>query len=323
MRVSLPLATLTAVVALLAGAGTAAAQPLPQQSSPERAPTPTERSRETVEPVQPPIPEEQPADEGALYQEPQPGPAQARRAEPSGEMFQDQSDLPDAVLPEPAPATVPPPEEQAREELREREAASDVDQLTSPDNTVTMRDPVSPEDAARAEGMTGLTVQPEPAPQPDRTAADPVPLPDVPEAAVKALKDEGVTGIDVPPGVGEPPQPGQPPQGQPPQGEPAQAGQPATANASWTAVIGRTVRDLDGQEVGRIEDLLVSDTGALTHALVQTGDRMLALPWSDLQTGRQGPEVYVSARKDTLLSDRAFAYEDEAEAAVRPPPGER
>ncbi|WP_119677442.1 hypothetical protein [Indioceanicola profundi] len=69
---------------------------------------------------------------------------------------------------------------------------------------------------------TGGQPQPMPAPQGQQ---DPVPLPDVPEAVAEELRENNVQGVQIPPEVGQPPNPqGNPPQNKPAQGNPPPAG---------------------------------------------------------------------------------------------------
>ncbi len=305
--------------------------------------------------------------------------------------------VPGGLAPAEPAGAIDTPEQQAGQELRESQIGADVDRLTGTADTVTMQDPtVAPEEGASAvpqagpgqvrvpdpaippgqavggdtpSGM-GMTVQGrqgEPGqagPQGGQPSAggsnrpDPVPLPDVPEAVVESLERQGVTDIEVPPTVGQPPradgasQGGQGANPQPagqaggedvaiPQGnlrpeatdpdrEPYPGQAPAarrpTTDPSVMAggVLGREVRDFEGQSVGEITDLLIDPgTGGVSHAVIEADGRRIAVPWRELSATRLDRELIVTIPQRDLMRDPAYAYGTEAEAAVRGGAAER
>jgi len=176
---------------------------------------------------------------------------------------------------------------------------------------------------------------------------DPVPLPDVPEAVVEKLDEEqALDGVEVPrqlrqsmqEGPYRPPNENQPEirSGErsgapvadiddgrelPPEATDADReyypGQPAAARRGDTdgaitsgGLIGASVRDIEGNEIGTIEDLLLGDRG-ISHAVIaleEGGGQRVAVPWRDLNANVLNRDVQVSIPMSDLIGSPDYAY---------------
>lgn len=66
-----------------------------------------------------------------------------------------------------------------------------------------------------------------------------------------------------------------------------------------TRIIGTDVRNLQGQKIGDVKDIVLDDRGGVAYAVVSTGgflgmgDRLHAVPWQSLQLHATGKDHYV------------------------------
>jgi len=111
--------------------------------------------------------------------------------------------------------------------------------------------------------------------------------------------------------------------------EPAASQKPTTAAAntqakSWSNkadmenLIGRTVENANGDNVGEIEAVNVDSSGKISSVIVSVGgflgvgEKDVALAWSDLNVQENGKKVTTAMTKDQLKSVGAYSYRDPA-----------
>ncbi len=88
-------------------------------------------------------------------------------------------------------------------------------------------------------------------------------------------------------------------------------------------IVGSSVRDADGKDIGQVEDLMVSSDGKIESAIVSVGcvlgvgGRQVKVPFDSLELKRDASNpdtVYAQASRQTLES--APAYEESTRAAA-------
>jgi sporulation protein YlmC with PRC-barrel domain len=97
-------------------------------------------------------------------------------------------------------------------------------------------------------------------------------------------------------------------------------------------LIGSQVKDKAGQDIGKIEDLLVERDGRITHAvlsfggLLGVGDRLYVVPWSTMRVERRDKDnvtvMLDNVKKEELekaprYTERAARYPQEPAASTR------
>ena len=81
-------------------------------------------------------------------------------------------------------------------------------------------------------------------------------------------------------------------------------------------IIDQTVKSAQGQELGEVDDLIMSRIGKITKEILQVGgflgigDRLVAVPFKPLQIGEKGDIVY-NITKQQLESHPVFNYRNE------------
>lgn len=72
-------------------------------------------------------------------------------------------------------------------------------------------------------------------------------------------------------------------------------------------IVGSSVRSSDGQEIGKIKQLLVNpEDGELTYAVVAHGgilgfgEEFLAIPWADVEVGGDAKQVVLTVDREVL-----------------------
>lgn len=107
--------------------------------------------------------------------------------------------------------------------------------------------------------------------------------------------------------------------------------QPAWSNPDRAVragtVIGVPVQDMQGNTIGKIDDLMVGRDGKVSHALVAIGPlpgltgRKIVVPWSDVRfataeerSRKAAPHRRTVVRLDDRVLDRALRYEPERDA---------
>ena len=78
-------------------------------------------------------------------------------------------------------------------------------------------------------------------------------------------------------------------------------------------VIGDRVRNMDGEDVGKIEDLVIDpEEGRIAYAVLSfggvlgMGDKYFAIPWHSLRPGSDEKEFMVDIDKDRLKNAPGF-----------------
>ena len=82
---------------------------------------------------------------------------------------------------------------------------------------------------------------------------------------------------------------------------------------SSTALVGSTVKDLQGEKVGEIRELMIEpQNGHIAYAVVSSGGVLgmgkkdLAVPWETFKVGLQKDELIVEIDKDKLQSAQPY-----------------
>jgi sporulation protein YlmC with PRC-barrel domain len=81
-----------------------------------------------------------------------------------------------------------------------------------------------------------------------------------------------------------------------------------------TDLLDRKVRNTQGDDVGKVEDLILMNNGRIAHVIVSVGgfmgigDRLVALPFSELRLG-EGDHFVADLSKDQLKNRQEFKYE--------------
>jgi hypothetical protein len=79
-----------------------------------------------------------------------------------------------------------------------------------------------------------------------------------------------------------------------------------------SSVVGSGVKDLDGKDAGKIEDLLVDYKGNVAYAIVSfggflgVGDKLFAVPWNAVILDREKRTVHVDVTKEALERSPSF-----------------
>lgn len=81
-------------------------------------------------------------------------------------------------------------------------------------------------------------------------------------------------------------------------------------------LIGRDIHNAEDDEIGEIDDLIVSRDGDKVMAILSLGgfmdlgSRLVAIPYEDLRVTRDGKSIYYNATTDELKGRSAFSYAD-------------
>ncbi|MCW5735497.1 MAG: PRC-barrel domain-containing protein [Enhydrobacter sp.] len=81
-------------------------------------------------------------------------------------------------------------------------------------------------------------------------------------------------------------------------------------------LIGRNVKNLDGDTIGEIESVYISADGTVDSVMVGVGgflgigEREVRLAWKDLQIAENGEKVTVNTTKDQLKAMAPYTYKD-------------
>jgi hypothetical protein len=79
-----------------------------------------------------------------------------------------------------------------------------------------------------------------------------------------------------------------------------------------STVIGSSVKDLNGKDAGKIEDLLLESDGDVEYAIVSfggflgVGDTLYAVPWDAVIVDRENRTVLLDVKKETLERAPSF-----------------
>jgi sporulation protein YlmC with PRC-barrel domain len=79
-----------------------------------------------------------------------------------------------------------------------------------------------------------------------------------------------------------------------------------------SAVVGSSVKDLNGKDAGKVEDLLLEPDGDVEYAVISfggflgVGDKLYAVPWSAVVVDRSERTVHVDVKKETLERSPSF-----------------
>jgi hypothetical protein len=80
-----------------------------------------------------------------------------------------------------------------------------------------------------------------------------------------------------------------------------------------SSVVGSSVKDLTGQDAGKIEDLLVDHKGRVAYAVVSfggflgVGDKLFAVPWDAVVLDRENRVVQIDVTKEALSRTPSFS----------------
>jgi len=91
---------------------------------------------------------------------------------------------------------------------------------------------------------------------------------------------------------------------------------PGPHAADTKKLIGRNVRNADGDTVGEIKSVFISSEGAVDSVMVGVGgflgvgEREVQLAWKDLQIADNGEKVTVNMTKDQLKAMAPYSYKD-------------
>ena len=72
-------------------------------------------------------------------------------------------------------------------------------------------------------------------------------------------------------------------------------------------ILGKKVISQKGEDLGKIEDIMLSKEGCLDYIVLApggwlgTGDRLIPIPWKAVKTGAQADTMIVNMDKDQLL----------------------
>jgi uncharacterized protein YjbJ (UPF0337 family)/sporulation protein YlmC with PRC-barrel domain len=81
-------------------------------------------------------------------------------------------------------------------------------------------------------------------------------------------------------------------------------------------IIGRDVRNSQNEEVGEVDDLIISPKDNVVQAVIAVGgvlgigEKLVAVPYEDLRVGAKGQDVYYDVTKDQLKSMQEFKYRE-------------
>jgi sporulation protein YlmC with PRC-barrel domain len=100
---------------------------------------------------------------------------------------------------------------------------------------------------------------------------------------------------------------------------------PTIAGRMPQDVVGWTVRDSAGEEVGEVRDFVTEqDTAAIQSLVVSRsrllglGEKLVTVPWDRVKVGPQGNELVVSLNKDEMDDAPDFEYGAEAKTVIGP-----
>ena len=92
-------------------------------------------------------------------------------------------------------------------------------------------------------------------------------------------------------------------------------GEPEALSAS--KMIGSRVVNHDGEDVGKIQDVMIDpDSGRVTYAILSfggflgMGDKLFAIPWPSLRRDVDGRQFLLHVHKDRLRNAPGFARND-------------
>ena len=94
-------------------------------------------------------------------------------------------------------------------------------------------------------------------------------------------------------------------------------------------LIGRDIHNADNDEIGEIDDLIVSRDGDKVMAIVSLGgffdlgSKLVAIPYQDLRVTKDGKRVYYNATKAELEARSEFTYADSEHPAKAKPAHEK
>ena len=77
-------------------------------------------------------------------------------------------------------------------------------------------------------------------------------------------------------------------------------------------MVGSSVKDLNGKDAGKIEDLLLEHDGDVAYAIVSfggflgVGDKLFAVPWNAVILDRDNRTVHIDVKKETLERSPSF-----------------
>jgi sporulation protein YlmC with PRC-barrel domain len=128
-----------------------------------------------------------------------------------------------------------------------------------------------------------------------------------------------------------PPSPTPAPPPAPPPAEAKKPPPPAPAAISKIAasgILGRKVLGPDGQEIGRVVDVLVDASGSSRAAVIDfggfmgVGSRRIAVDWSDLSFPPAGSsaDIRLDLTADQIKNAPAYTGEEKAASVAEPPP---
>lgn len=98
-------------------------------------------------------------------------------------------------------------------------------------------------------------------------------------------------------------------------------GQEGNYKLRATDLIGRDIRNAADDEIGQIDDLIVSRDGDKVMAIMSVGGffglgtKLVAVPYEDLRVTKDGKHVYYDATKDQLEARSEFTYGDGEQSA--------
>jgi sporulation protein YlmC with PRC-barrel domain len=87
---------------------------------------------------------------------------------------------------------------------------------------------------------------------------------------------------------------------------------PAMEAYRVTKIIGKAVISQKGEDLGKIEDIVLSKEGCLDYmilapgGLLKTGDRLIPVPWKAVTTGAQADTIIVAMDKSQLEQAPSF-----------------
>ena len=92
-----------------------------------------------------------------------------------------------------------------------------------------------------------------------------------------------------------------------------------------TDLIGQDIENAEGDEIGEVEDLIITDDDTILMAVVSVGgflgigDKKVAIPYDELTLAEDGEQITFNATKEELEARPEFQYADDQQAQAEQP----
>ena len=91
------------------------------------------------------------------------------------------------------------------------------------------------------------------------------------------------------------------------------------------AIVGQTVKDSEGEDIGEVRDFITQPDSAAIDSLVLSrsrflglGEKLVAIPWNKVRVDPQSHELVATLTKDELDNAPEFEYSGEARTVIGP-----